>query len=339
MTTRGKSMPPSERVGRAEHLGGVELPSDEPARTSGFYISTRDDPSSQRVLVVEGDPEVARATSRGLRRAGEDVTYVKVVSSLDDAPSMLRASHFDAMLVNVDGPSPNVDMERLERALTLATSAGETAVIATGHSDKVGTAALACRMGAQDYLELGHESEAGLVRMVRCACERARRTYRLIADVYHDELTSLPNRRLLRRQFAEARYRATRCGGQVALLMIDLDGFKAINDTMGHAAGDVVLVTVAARLRSSVREYDVVARVGGDEFVVLASGENVGAAIDELHGRIKRGLDVPMVVCGRELTVHASIGAAVAHPDRGCELATMLQIADQAMYLRKSRAR
>lgn len=313
----------------------VDMGSDVHVRTSGFYVSTHQDQSTLRVLLVETDADRARSTRRGLRRASTEVIYVKTCATLEEATAAVRAEQFDVVLVDVEGKDGSLDPDALDRALTLASHGGATALVATGHSKDIEIAALVCSKGAQDYLRIDDCDESELLHSLRCAAERARRTQRLISDAYHDELTHLPNRRLLRRHFAEARYRAVRNTGQVAVLMIDLDGFKAVNDTLGHAAGDELLVAVAGRLSSCVRESDLVARVGGDEFVVLANSGPGMLVIADLRARIEAALREPFVVANRRVRVRASIGTATAAPDRACELATMLQAADDEMYHQK----
>ena len=114
--------------------------------------------------------------------------------------------------------------------------------------------------------------------------------------------------------------------------MLDLDGFKAVNDTRGHAAGDALLVEVARRLRASVRLTDVVARVGGDEFAILMPDADLGA-VQNVADRITASMHESPVA--GEITVSTSIGVAL-HPEHGADMATLLDAADVAMYAAKS---
>jgi diguanylate cyclase (GGDEF)-like protein/PAS domain S-box-containing protein len=167
---------------------------------------------------------------------------------------------------------------------------------------------------------------------------------------WHDALTGLPNRARLLERVGEALTRQARTAGTVGLLFVDLDRFKAVNDSLGHAAGDRVLAQVADRLRRAVRDGDTVARLGGDEFVIVAeylSGE--GAAVDVAE-RIRSALADPITACS-DIVVTASIGIALAYPptirgDRGrsvCDRArapeTLVHDADMAMYQAKARGR
>jgi len=152
---------------------------------------------------------------------------------------------------------------------------------------------------------------------------------------YHDTLTRLPNRRLLTDRLDQAIRTASRRGGRVALLLLDLDGFKQINDRHGHAAGDRVLEAIAGRLREAVREADTVARMGGDEFVVLlpeiAHIDDALRVADKIHESVREPIGD-----GRHLhTVGTSIGISI-FPDHGESADALLHRADHAMYHGKS---
>jgi diguanylate cyclase (GGDEF)-like protein/PAS domain S-box-containing protein len=158
--------------------------------------------------------------------------------------------------------------------------------------------------------------------------------YRHLA--YHDTLTRLPNRRLLTDRLDQAIRSASRKGGRIALLLLDLDGFKQINDRHGHAAGDRVLEAVAARLSMAVREADTVARMGGDEFVILLS--EVGHVDDAVRvaDKIHDSICEPIVDGSTLHTVGTSIGISV-FPDHGETPDALLHRADHAMYHGKGR--
>jgi diguanylate cyclase (GGDEF)-like protein len=150
----------------------------------------------------------------------------------------------------------------------------------------------------------------------------------------HDGLTGLPNRVLFRRRAEAAIRTAAADGHQAGVLIVDLDRFKEINDTLGHAHGDLLLETLAARLRSSLRAVDTVARLGGDEFAVLLPAVADPADVHGLAERLLAALQQPFTINGVTLTVSASIGIA-CFPEHGDDVDLLLQRADVAMYLAK----
>ena len=153
----------------------------------------------------------------------------------------------------------------------------------------------------------------------------------------HDGLTSLPNRLLLGDRLEQALSEAHRHGRVVAVAFVDLDRFKRINDTLGHAAGDAVLVAVAERMSRRLRAGDTLARVSGDEFVAVWRDVDGEAEVESLAARLEDGLREPLVVEGVPLTVTASLGVVVGRPPQtGAEL---LAAADAAMYDAKARGR
>ncbi len=168
--------------------------------------------------------------------------------------------------------------------------------------------------------------------------DRKRAEERLDHLAHHDGLTDLPNRTLLQTALRHLLARGRRGDRQFALLFIDLDRFKAINDGLGHPIGDEILVAVAGRLRQSLAEVDTVARLGGDEFAIIQ--RDVGSDDDAatLAGRLIRILSVPFACQGQELTIGASIGIAIC-PRDGTDAETLLRNADLAMYRAKATGR
>ena len=164
--------------------------------------------------------------------------------------------------------------------------------------------------------------------------ERIRAQEKLEYMAHHDAVTGLPNRVLLLDRVQQALNRAQREGVNVAVLFIDLDGFKAINDTVGHHFGDRLLSEVAARLQSLVREEDTVARLGGDEFAVVLEGMSSMSDVSKVSRKIIRDLAAPFMLDGRELYVTGSIGVS-RFPADGYDVHTLLRKADGAMYRAK----
>lgn len=154
----------------------------------------------------------------------------------------------------------------------------------------------------------------------------------------HDALTNLPNRLLLRDRVDQAIGHARRDGRQVALLFLDLDNFKTINDSLGHAAGDELLQEVARRLRETLSDIDTVSRQGGDEFLVALADVDDLAVVSSLAGRMQRRLAQPFTLKGMQLVTSISIGIAL-FPGDGEDFDTLLRHADMAMYQAKSAGR
>ena len=155
---------------------------------------------------------------------------------------------------------------------------------------------------------------------------------------HHDMLTGLPNRLLFAAQLAQSLQRAHRQGQQIALLFLDLDRFKSVNDTLGHAAGDELLRVVAARLRAAVRAEDTVARLGGDEFTVVLEEVAGAAAAAATARKLHDAIAAPMELQGRTITVSAAIGIAL-FPAHGSDADALMRAADVAMYRAKRRGR
>jgi diguanylate cyclase (GGDEF)-like protein len=153
----------------------------------------------------------------------------------------------------------------------------------------------------------------------------------------HDALTGLPNRLLVAERLEQALERSARTGSEVAVLFVDLDHFKVINDSRGHAAGDELLVIVAERLRRVVRADEVVARFGGDEFVVVCEDHNAAFVASALAERVTEALREPAVVNGEEVFLSASVGIATS--DGAGSPESLLRDADAAMYRAKQQGR
>jgi diguanylate cyclase (GGDEF)-like protein/PAS domain S-box-containing protein len=168
------------------------------------------------------------------------------------------------------------------------------------------------------------------------ARKRAEQEIRRLA--YHDPLTELPNRLLFHDRLAQALAHAQRHGERLAVLFLDLDRFKVINDSLGHSVGDRLLQSVAARLRSCLREGDTVARLGGDEFTLLLPEPAEAFAAAKVAKKVLDLIRQPFHLDDRELYLTASIGVAI-HPDDGADAEALIKNADTAMYGAKEQGR
>jgi diguanylate cyclase (GGDEF)-like protein len=208
---------------------------------------------------------------------------------------------------------------------------------ATGPAGDVDLAALLSLVDAA-YTEADLERERNDRAMLLTCEEMDTLNDELRELAHHDILTGLPNRLSFAEHAAQAIHRA-RQGESLAVLLVDLDRFKAINDALGHGMGDALLCEVAARLRSAVRSGDTVARMGGDEFAILQIGpERLGGA-EELARRVVDRLSAPYTIEGCKLTVGACVGVAIAALPDLEDVEQLLLNADRALYRAKNEGR
>ena len=178
-------------------------------------------------------------------------------------------------------------------------------------------------------------AEGGFVRVFADITERKHDEAQVAYMVRHDTLTGLANRVLLHERMTEAAARLREHQAPFAVLGIDLDRFKAVNDTLGHPIGDKLLQQVAKRLQAAVRDIDTVARFGGDEFTVLVANQSRREDVNQLAGRLVEMISAPYIIDGNKLNVGASIGIATA-PEDGIDPDVLLKNADIALYRAKA---
>jgi diguanylate cyclase (GGDEF)-like protein len=159
-----------------------------------------------------------------------------------------------------------------------------------------------------------------------------------LALACYDELTGLPNRRLLRDRLRQAIAQGIRQDKQVALLLVDLDGFKSINDRLGHPAGDRLLQGVAKRLTESIRAADTACRYGGDEFVIMLPAVDQPTLASAVAGKVRLRLAEPYIIDGFEIRMTGSIGVVFC-PEDGRAYEELLKKADRVLYRAKARSR
>jgi diguanylate cyclase len=285
-----------------------------------------------RVLSIEDNPGDAILVREMLRDASPDGFHLENADRLSTAVASLLAGAVDCVLLDLSLP----DAEGLEALAQVRTIALDVPIIVlTGRTDEV-LAVQAVHEGAQDYLIKGQVDARLLSRSINYAIERKRAEVELAHQAMHDALTGLPNRALFYDRLGQALNRVGRQGSAVAVLFLDLDRFKLINDSLGHGAGDKLLVSVAERLAGVLRAGDTAARFGGDEFVILCedvSGERQAIAIAE---RIAAELDAPFVIDSDEVFAHTSVGIALA-TEPGARPEALIRDADAAMYRAKER--
>jgi len=192
----------------------------------------------------------------------------------------------------------------------------------------------AVQQGAQDYLVKGQGHPELLARAVRYAIERKRFEEHLTYLAQYDHLTGLVNRTLFRDRLVQAMARSKRMQQPIGLMLLDLDRFKAVNDTFGHAMGDELLKAVSERLKACVREVDTVARMGGDEFTIILEGVSSEQNILVVAKRITESIATPFELKGHHISVGISIGITI-YPHDDHPVDELLKHADTAMYRAK----
>jgi diguanylate cyclase (GGDEF)-like protein len=194
---------------------------------------------------------------------------------------------------------------------------------------------LSRRLAAQ-VLQSLDDASAGQERLEvqLAAMLEAKEEYRTLA--YHDGLTGLPNRSLFQDRLGLAITHSSRQQGHLALLYLDIDDFKGVNDSLGHGSGDRVLVELAGRIRAAVRAEDTVARLGGDEFVVLLAQVTGAGDAARVAAKVLDAVRAPFRVDGHAVSIAASVGVSV-YPDDGTSPDDLVRIADGAMYRAKQR--
>jgi diguanylate cyclase (GGDEF)-like protein len=285
-------------------------------------------------LLIEDNEDDAALVTRALKDAGYEVSATRVETARGLRRALADAS-WDLAIADYTMPSFSG-----MKALSIVRERGiDLPFIFVSGTIGEDVAVSAMKQGAHDYIIKGNLARLApaVDRELREAAvrrERTRANERVSYLAYHDPLTDLPNRSLLRDRLQQAILTSRREDKPTSLLILDLDGFKEINDALGHHAGDRVLQQVAARLRRTLRETDTVARLGGDEFALLLPLTDIDGA--ELTARkVLQELDQLFILDGRPLVVDGSIGIAgfPIHASNGQEL---LQRADAAMYVAKT---
>jgi diguanylate cyclase (GGDEF)-like protein len=178
----------------------------------------------------------------------------------------------------------------------------------------------------------------GIAVTSRDVTEHRRRSDHITYLAHHDHLTGLANRTLLQERLRQAILRGQNHGQRVAVFLIDIDFFKQINDSLGHAVGDTLLATVGQRLLSSVRESDCVARMGGDEFVIVMPNFHTVRDVERCGEQIIRNASQPIEINGRKISLTLSVGVSI-FPENGRTAEELLRNADAAMYAVKDSGR
>ena len=313
---------------------GSRLESVAGASTDLRVVRSLRDPKSeaQTVVLVEDNISDAELVQAMLSRSAQ--YHVVHVTRAEAAIQLVKDKAPACVLLDMTLP----DADGLEGLKLIREAAEDVPIILlTGRQDET-LEVQAVQNGAQDYLVKGKVDDDLLVRSIRYAMERKRIESHLLEAALHDALTGLPNRALLLDRILHALKRSARDLTNVAVLFMDVNDFKLINDTLGHAAGDELLVAVSGRLLNCLRPGDTVARFGGDEFVMLLDGVHGNSGVMTVVDRIRSELAGSFMVRGQEVFITASIGIAIAQ-DATDAPEDLVDQADAAMYRSKERGR
>jgi diguanylate cyclase (GGDEF)-like protein len=283
-----------------------------------------------QLLLVEDNRSQAKIMERMLADGKVELDVVHV-GTLAEAKEHLAGSRAACIVLDLTLP----DATRLDGLMEIKNVAPEVPVVVVTADDDAARGVKAVQAGAQDYLIKGDMDSTQLCRSVRYAIERGRAELLLAHQALHDALTGLPNRMLLLDRLTYALAQSERGDSSVAIFFLDLDGFKAVNDRLGHLAGDALLRGVAGRLLAWVRPGDTVSRFGGDEFTVLVREVAGPEEAAEIAERLTGAVSEPLSVEGEEISLMPSVGIALGKGIRRPE--ELLERADAAMYSAKRR--
>lgn len=285
---------------------------------------------TMQLLLIEDNPGDERLLSEMLKEIGSARISMTAVASLDEALRIIGYVVFDLILLDLNLP----DSEGLETFRRIQEAAPDVPAVVLSGMDDEDIAVGAVQAGAQDYLIKGEVDGKLLVRSLRYAIERHKMRAALKGLSLIDELTGLYNRRGFLTLAAQQLKTADRLAQRMMLLFADMDGLKWINDTMGHAEGDLAVREAADIFRETFRESDIIARFGGDEFAVLVmetGGESEEAVTDRLTGN----LATHNAWGDRPYPLSLSMGIARYDPAAPCSIEELLEEADSMMYRQK----
>lgn len=303
----------------------------------GAELNKNSDPATDLqpkavILVVDDDPAIRLVIRHAMQQNGYQVIEASngleaVQYSIRQIPDLIL---MDAVMPEMDGFRATEEIRKIE-------ACDDTPILMATSLDDDDSISRAFSVGACDYITKPFNWSV-LKHRVRRMLQAANAQRRIQHLAYHDALTGLPNRMLFMDRIDQAISRAQREKGQFALLFIDIDHFKVINDSMGHDAGDQLLNLISIRLREILRKSDTVARLGGDEFTVIIEYLQHPDDVIQITKNILSALDLPAEVNGKEVYVGGSIGIAM-YPQDGENFGVLLKNADTAMYKAKDLGR
>ena len=290
---------------------------------------------SAKLLLVDDDEDNVFLLEQLLRHAG--YTHVTAITDPHKVAAMHAEHAYD--LIVLDLQMPSMDGFQVMAALKAVAAADSylPVLAVTGHP---GHKVSALQAGARDFVSKPFDWDEVLLRVhnmleVRLLHDDAKNHAKILESLaLQDPLTGLANRRLLPERVWMAIAHARRNKSAMAVLYLDLDGFKTVNDTLGHAAGDLLLKMVAGRLVDAVREEDTVARLGGDEFMIALWHVIGFDDTAKVAAKVIDAVSKPYDIDGHAVTVTASVGASV-YPAHGEDADALMKTADAALYIAK----
>ncbi len=289
----------------------------------------------RKILLIDDDRMQFRLAQAHFKNFRAELFELHWAETFEDGLAQLLSGAYAACLLDYQlGPRNGLELIRKAVAAECRTP---IVFLTAESSERVDIEAM--NAGALDYLVKGEISWRSLERSLRYALKLGETLEALRRLATHDELTGLLNRREFDRMLAEEAERSRRFGRPVALVMVDIDHFKTINDTHGHPVGDIVLREVARRLLDGVRSVDRVVRFGGEEFVLLIMESETAAGLDAAQRAIKAVRGTPVTVRS-DLTIAVTVSAGVASlPASAGTGAELVAAADKALYAAKSAGR
>ncbi len=290
--------------------------------------------AAMKILLVEDDSDDAAFLRQCLARSGGRAIDIVRAERVDEAVAALHNDTFDVVLLDLHLPDATGGdcVEKIQQA-----DATVPIVVLSGQGDEDYAVEILNR-GVQDYLVKWEGDARIILRAIRYAIERKRSESKLHYLARYDSLTGIPNRQYLRDQLERATRRALRARKNMGLLLLDLDRFKMVNDTLGHQLGDELLRAAVQRLRRSIRAGDLLARLGGDEFAVLLEDVEGPLELEAVARSIVECFAEPFQLGTRQVSVTASVGITL-YPTDNVDPMVLLNNADIAMYKAKEQGR
>lgn len=286
-----------------------------------------------RFLIADTDPDFRMRLGSILTENSKTNCKIVFQTSAAEASTSLKSKRFDIALLAHDIVTDN----RFELLDFYGPATNRTAIIVLSDYPRKDWAFDVLQKGALDFIVKDKIDSFGLVKAVAYAMFIKCKEFELRISALRDPLTGIGNRSLFDEQAITLLNQAKRDQERAAILFMDVDGLKAVNDTHGHALGDRLLNQVATRIVGQMRESDIVARVGGDEFVAMLTHINAPDSITMIERKLNHAVALtPYQINGIDIRIGMSCGSAI-YPDDSHEISDLIHIADKRMYEKKAR--